>query len=238
MFIYSDSLFVKVRIKKKILVRVFVIFMIIVLLLLFFVIRSISKPTCPSNCYDNSICTKDYCSINTSFKCVHDKLPECCDKDVEICPTKTPNSNKVTETDGVIAKKFSDSDCIYQLTLITASVNVAVMAANDIGDDLHSGKISLSELKLKMRDLYKEFYEVWPIIKSKGLDTGCSAEINNNVVKPLISLSNNYASGYKIFAEFSNQEQLQSALSYIENADYEKDKVESYLKQHKLGLGS
>jgi len=34
--------------------------------------------TCPASCDDDNLCTSDFCSANTDFKCVYEKIKPCC----------------------------------------------------------------------------------------------------------------------------------------------------------------
>lgn len=41
-----------------------------------------APPTCPASCDDGNACTRDYCSSDTNYECIHDSLTPCCGNDV------------------------------------------------------------------------------------------------------------------------------------------------------------
>jgi hypothetical protein len=38
----------------------------------------INERACPESCDDSNACTRDYCSLQTSFECKHDEIKPCC----------------------------------------------------------------------------------------------------------------------------------------------------------------
>lgn len=50
----------------------------VIFLLLFNIFLFGCVAQCPPSCDDNNPCTKDYCSEETSFQCVHENIPNCC----------------------------------------------------------------------------------------------------------------------------------------------------------------
>jgi len=50
--------------------------------------------TCPSSCDDNNICTTDFCSNQTDYKCEHKKITNCCLSDEDCSTNKVCENNK------------------------------------------------------------------------------------------------------------------------------------------------
>jgi len=128
--------------------------------------------------------------------------------------------------------KLSDKECIDELTAITLLINGYIELGSNTIYDLNDGIITAYTFRSKLIKVSQKFDELKSIIKSHGLDVGCSTEIKNKVVYPLISVNENYALGYKKISAFSSKEDLQSATYYITKADNEKAKIESYLLSH------
>ena len=127
----------------------------------------------------------------------------------------------------------ADEYCIRELTVITGMILLYAQSVNAVIESYSYGTVTLNEVNLTLINAFNKIANTKAGISEKDLDKNCSAEIQNEIIIPLMSAVDNYVLGYeKITTNISDMNTLLSADEYLSLGDNGMHKVEEYLLLH------